>query len=125
MDSGWPPDRACHAGANVLAIREIAVFTLMIAMLLLSQAFANEEPLSLYVLDCGSMHGMESAPFLSGDLFHSQLNRSLHVAPEFNVDREQTLESMRVIEEFVTAHDAQLWIQHGPGSGPAAPSVLR
>ena len=100
-------------------------FILMIAVHLQSHALEDKKPLTLYVLDCGRIHGMNSAPFLSGDFFHSQLNRSLHVAPDVNVDREQTLESMRVIEEFVTAHDAQLWIQHDPGLGPAAPSVLR
>jgi N-acyl homoserine lactone hydrolase len=62
---------------------------------------------------------------LSGDLYHNQLNRSLGVAPEFNVNRKQTLESMRVIEDFLTAHNAQLWIQHDPRSGPEAPAVLR
>jgi len=62
---------------------------------------------------------------LSGDLYHSALNRSLRVAPAFNTDREKTTDSMQVIEQFLADHGAELFIQHEPGSGPKTPAVLQ
>jgi N-acyl homoserine lactone hydrolase len=61
---------------------------------------------------------------LSGDLYHTHWNREHRVAPEFNVDRDETLRSMERIERIAKERGAQIWIQHDPSSGPAAPAVV-
>jgi len=62
---------------------------------------------------------------LSGDLYHSTLNREHRLPPNFNVDAEQTRSSMERIEALVSERGAQLWIQHSPDSGVQAPAVVR
>ena len=62
---------------------------------------------------------------LSGDLYHSLLNRERREPPQFNTDREQTRTSMERIETFLRSRGATLWIQHEPRSGPLAPATLR
>lgn len=49
---------------------------------------------------------------LSGDLYHFTSNREHRRVPAFNFDKEQTLQSMEQIEQFVKDHGAQFWIQH-------------
>jgi N-acyl homoserine lactone hydrolase len=49
---------------------------------------------------------------LSGDLYHTQANRSLRRAPLFNSDAEQTLKSMDRIEKLLVDSGASLWIEH-------------
>ena len=49
---------------------------------------------------------------LSGDLYHFPENRLLKRVPLFNVDEAQTLESMDLIEDFLSETGARLWIQH-------------
>jgi len=61
---------------------------------------------------------------LSGDLYHSLLNRKLRVAPSFNTDRDETGKSMEHIEALLEERGAALWIQHSPDSGIQAPAVL-
>ena len=68
----------------------------------------------------------ETGPIvLSGDLYHSRLNRELRVAPSFNTDEPQTQESMTRIEAFLKESGAELWIQHAPESGVQAPATVR
>lgn len=52
------------------------------------------------------------AVLLSGDLYHTQANRRLRRAPLFNVDAEQTYESMDRVEELLRDSGATLWIGH-------------
>lgn len=54
----------------------------------------------------------EGPIMLSGDLYHFTKNRVHKRVPSFNFDKEQTLETMQHIEEFVKESGAQLWIQH-------------
>ncbi len=64
---------------------------------------------------------------LSGDLYHSHINRELQVAPAFNTDREESVRSMKRIEEFVAQRGAKLWIQHDIESNagiPLAPEFI-
>lgn len=49
---------------------------------------------------------------LSGDLYHFTSNREHRRVPGFNFSKEQTLESMERMENFLTSTGAQLWIQH-------------
>jgi len=49
---------------------------------------------------------------LSGDLYHFAISRRDRRVPEFNVDREQTLASMKRVEALVDDAGATLWIQH-------------
>jgi N-acyl homoserine lactone hydrolase len=49
---------------------------------------------------------------LSGDLYHFAISREEQRVPLFNVDADETRESMRRIEALVEASDAELWIQH-------------
>ncbi len=49
---------------------------------------------------------------LSGDLYHFTTNRTHKRVPSFNFSKEQTLESMKEIEDFVKEKGAKLWIQH-------------
>jgi glyoxylase-like metal-dependent hydrolase (beta-lactamase superfamily II) len=49
---------------------------------------------------------------LSGDLYHFAISREQKRVPEFNVDVEQTLESMNRVESFVVETGAQFWIEH-------------
>jgi glyoxylase-like metal-dependent hydrolase (beta-lactamase superfamily II) len=62
---------------------------------------------------------------LSGDLYHTPLNRELRLPPVFNTDAEETRRSMEHIESRVTELGAQLWIQHAPESGRQAPARVR
>ena len=55
----------------------------------------------------------ETGPLvLSGDLYHLRLSRAERRVPVFNVDEEQTLESMARIEAFVAEVGATFWIEH-------------
>jgi glyoxylase-like metal-dependent hydrolase (beta-lactamase superfamily II) len=49
---------------------------------------------------------------LSGDLYHFAISREQKRVPEFNVDVEQTLESMNRVEALVKETGAQFWIEH-------------
>ena len=49
---------------------------------------------------------------LSGDLYHTQANRKLQRAPNFNHNEEQTLSSMKKVERFLADTGATLWIEH-------------
>ncbi|RLU02375.1 MAG: N-acyl homoserine lactonase family protein [Ketobacter sp.] len=49
---------------------------------------------------------------LSGDLYHFTSNREHRRVPSFNFSKEQTLESMERMEQFLESTGAQLWIQH-------------
>jgi glyoxylase-like metal-dependent hydrolase (beta-lactamase superfamily II) len=49
---------------------------------------------------------------LSGDLYHFAESRKLRRAPEFNVDAEQTFESMDKVEALIRNENATLWIEH-------------
>jgi N-acyl homoserine lactone hydrolase len=49
---------------------------------------------------------------LSGDLYHTRANRRLRRAPTFNVDAEQTFESMDKVEKILKETGATLWIEH-------------
>lgn len=49
---------------------------------------------------------------LSGDLYHFQYSRANRVVPLFNVDAEQTLQSMDKVEALVAETGADFWLQH-------------
>ena len=49
---------------------------------------------------------------ISGDLYHTRANRSLRRAPVFNVDPNQTYESMDRVENLLQETGATLWIEH-------------
>ena len=49
---------------------------------------------------------------LSGDLYHLRINRSEKRVPTFNVDADQTLESMDKVEKLIAETGAVLWIEH-------------
>ena len=49
---------------------------------------------------------------LTGDLYHFRANRTLRRPPKFNVDAEQTLESMNRVEAVLKETGATLWIEH-------------
>jgi glyoxylase-like metal-dependent hydrolase (beta-lactamase superfamily II) len=49
---------------------------------------------------------------LSGDLWHWAAQREHKRVPSFNFDRDMTLASMEVIERFIAAQGAQVWIEH-------------
>ena len=49
---------------------------------------------------------------LSGDLYHFQFSRANRVVPLFNVDAEQTLQSMDKVEALVAEMGADFWLQH-------------
>jgi len=49
---------------------------------------------------------------LSGDLYHFQFSRANRVVPLFNVDAEQTLQSMEKVEALVSEAGADFWLQH-------------
>lgn len=49
---------------------------------------------------------------LSGDLYHFAESRTLRRAPVFNVDAEQTFESMDKVEALLEEQGATLWIEH-------------
>ncbi len=59
---------------------------------------------------------------ISGDLFHNVLNRQHRAPPSFNTDAAETRESMQRIERLLSERGAELWIQHDPSTGPAAPA---
>jgi N-acyl homoserine lactone hydrolase len=54
---------------------------------------------------------------LSGDLYHYPEEITYKKVPNFDTDGEQTRKSRGVIEDFVKANHAQLWIQHDYTSG--------
>lgn len=58
---------------------------------------------------------------LSGDLYHFPENRQLKRVPTFNFDEAQTLESMDLIEDFMSGIGARMWIEHDS----AANALLR
>jgi len=49
---------------------------------------------------------------LSGDLYHTRANRKLQRVPTFNTDAEQTLASMKKVEQLLATTGATLWIEH-------------
>ena len=49
---------------------------------------------------------------LSGDLYHFQANYELGRVPTFNFDPEQTVASMKALDEFLAESGAELWIEH-------------
>jgi len=49
---------------------------------------------------------------LSGDLYHLRINRSEKRVPTFNVDADQTLQSMDKVEKLIAETGAVLWIEH-------------
>ena len=49
---------------------------------------------------------------LSGDLYHFRLSRDQRRVPMFNVDKNQTLESMDKVEALVAETGAIFWIEH-------------
>lgn len=49
---------------------------------------------------------------LSGDLYHTRANRKLQRVPTFNTDAEETLVSMKKIEQLLVTSGATLWIEH-------------
>jgi glyoxylase-like metal-dependent hydrolase (beta-lactamase superfamily II) len=49
---------------------------------------------------------------LSGDLYHFAISRQDRRVPEFNVDRDMTLESMDRVEALVEETGATFWIEH-------------
>lgn len=49
---------------------------------------------------------------LSGDLYHFQANYELGRVPTFNFDHEQTVVSMKSLDEFLAETGAELWIEH-------------
>jgi len=52
-------------------------------------------------------------PFvLSGDLWHFQMAHAKRTVPSFNFNKEDTLESMDIIDAFIKEKDAKLIIQH-------------
>jgi N-acyl homoserine lactone hydrolase len=64
---------------------------------------------------------------LSGDLWHTELNRAQRLTPRFNTDREETLRSMARVEALLSERKARLLIQHDIESNrdvPLAPAYL-
>jgi len=49
---------------------------------------------------------------LSGDLYHTQVNRSEKRVPIINVDVDQTRKSMDKVEKLIAETGAALWIEH-------------
>jgi N-acyl homoserine lactone hydrolase len=49
---------------------------------------------------------------LAGDLYHYPEERKLNRVPTFEYDKEQTLASRAMIEEYVKKTNTQLWIEH-------------
>lgn len=67
----------------------------------------------------------ETGPIvLSGDLYHSRMNREYRAPPSFNTDAAETRVSMERIETFLRERGADIWIQHAPDSGPTAPAIM-
>jgi N-acyl homoserine lactone hydrolase len=55
----------------------------------------------------------ETGPVLvAGDLYHYQEERTTHRVPTFEFNKEQSLASRAMIEEFLKKSGAQLWIEH-------------
>ena len=54
---------------------------------------------------------------LSGDLYHYPEEITYKKIPSFDSNKEQTVKSREMIEEFVKQNHAQLWIQHDYTSG--------
>jgi glyoxylase-like metal-dependent hydrolase (beta-lactamase superfamily II) len=55
----------------------------------------------------------KTGPILvAGDLYHYQEERTAHRVPGFDVNKEQSLASRAMIEEFLKTSGAQLWIEH-------------
>ena len=49
---------------------------------------------------------------LSGDLYHFEASRRLRRTPDFNFDKQQTLESMDKVEALLEQTGAVFWIEH-------------
>ncbi len=65
---------------------------------------------------------------LSGDLYHFAKNRRIGGVPSFNYNKEMTLRSMELMEEFIKNKGAILWIQHDPDQKktiPLSPNIVR
>jgi len=58
--------------------------------------------------------GLEKPVILVGDLWHFKENRIHKRVPIFNYSLEQTLNSMKVIEDFAKEKGAEIIIQHAP-----------
>lgn len=57
----------------------------------------------------------ETGPIvLSGDLYFFPVSHELYRVPVFNVDEEQTRESMRRVDALLEETGATLWIEHDP-----------
>jgi len=55
----------------------------------------------------------ETGPvLLSGDLYHFAKNRENRGVPSFNWDKQQSLATMDIMEQFLKDNHATLWIQH-------------
>ena len=54
---------------------------------------------------------------LSGDLYHYPEEMTMHKAPGFDFNQEETFQSRAKMEEFVKQNKAQLWIQHDATAG--------
>lgn len=54
---------------------------------------------------------------LSGDLYHYPEEITYKKVPPFDTDKEQTMKSRAMIDEFLKKNHAQLWIQHDYTSG--------
>jgi len=49
---------------------------------------------------------------VAGDLYHFQQERGTNIVPTFEYNKEQSLASRAMIEEYVKKNGAQLWIEH-------------
>ena len=49
---------------------------------------------------------------LSGDLYHFAISRAERRVPQFNTDRDATLESMDRVEALLVQTGAEMWIEH-------------
>jgi N-acyl homoserine lactone hydrolase len=54
---------------------------------------------------------------LSGDLYHYPEEITFKKIPSFDTSKEQTTKSREMVEDFVKANHAQLWIQHDYTTG--------
>jgi N-acyl homoserine lactone hydrolase len=61
--------------------------------------------------------GKTGPVLLSGDLYHYPEEITYKKVPPFDTDKEQTLKSRAMIDDFLKKNKAQLWIQHDYTSG--------
>lgn len=60
---------------------------------------------------------------LSGDLVHTMANWNAMRVPSLNYNAEQSVISMRMVEELMARTGAKLWINHDPEQGKAIPKA--